>query len=58
MDMIVADVTEVPAHLRTPEQRITLIGKEQPIDKVAEAAGTIGYEIFTRLGRRVHRIYR
>jgi alanine racemase len=25
---------------------------------VAEAAGTIGYEVLTNLGRRYHRIYR
>jgi len=57
MDMIVVDVTAVPAHLRTPDLRVTLIGKEQPIDVLAETAGTIGYEIFTGLGRRVKKIY-
>jgi alanine racemase len=57
MDMVVVDVTAVPAHLREPELRITFIGKEQPIDTVADMAGTIGYEIFTRLGARVKRIY-
>ena len=57
MDMIIVDVTTVPENLRTPDMRVSFIGKQQPIDKVAEAVNTIGYEIFTRLGRRVKRIY-
>jgi alanine racemase len=57
MDMVSVDVTEVPEHLRTPELRITFIGKEQPVDVMAREAGTIGYEIFTRLGERVKRVY-
>jgi alanine racemase len=36
----------------------TLIGGDINIDKVANIAGTIGYEILTRLGRRYHRVYR
>jgi alanine racemase len=36
----------------------TLIGDELPIDEVALAAGTIGYEFLTSLGRRYHRVYR
>jgi len=57
MDMVSVDVTAVPAHLRTPDLRITFIGKEQPIDVIAEMAGTIGYEVFTGLGPRIKRIY-
>lgn len=57
MDMVSVDLTAVPEHLRTPELRITFIGHEQPVDAVADAAGTIGYEIFTRLGKRVRRVY-
>ena len=36
----------------------TLIGRELSIDEVAAAAGTIGYEILTRLGLRCHLSYR
>lgn len=57
MDMVSLDVSAVPAHLRTPELRITFIGYEQPVDTIAKAAGTIGYEVFTRLGTRVRRVY-
>ncbi len=57
MDMVSMDVTAVPEHLRTPELRITFIGEEQPVDVIAKTAGTIGYEIFTRLGARVQRVY-
>ncbi len=57
MDMVSVDVTDVPASLRTGDLRVTFIGDALPVDAVAEAAGTIGYEIFTRLGRRVRRIY-
>jgi alanine racemase len=35
-----------------------LIGEEITIDDVAASAGTIGYEILTRLGRNRHRVYR
>ncbi|HEY4143085.1 MAG TPA: alanine racemase C-terminal domain-containing protein, partial [Pseudolabrys sp.] len=28
------------------------------VDDVAAAAGTIGYEVLTSLGRRYHRVYR
>ena len=30
----------------------------QTVDTLADAAGTIGYEILTSLGSRYHRIYR
>ncbi len=57
MDMISVDVTSVPENLRNIDTRVTLIGKEQPVDVLAQAAGTIGYEIFTKIGNRVARIY-
>ena len=36
---------------------IDLIGPNNPVDDVAHAAGTIGYEILTSLGPRYHRVY-
>ena len=57
MDMVSIDVTQLPEHLRTPELRIAFICKEQPVDILAKAAGTIGYEVFTSIGRRVKRVY-
>lgn len=53
MDLITADVTGLPA---VPD-RLDLICPEQPIDKVADYAGTIGYEILTALGQRYERTY-
>ncbi|MBT8154834.1 alanine racemase [Epibacterium ulvae] len=54
MDLITVDVTdiaEVPASL-------SLINEAQTVDVVANAAGTIGYEILTSLGHRYARTYK
>ena len=51
MDLITADVSALrhdPAHLQ-------LIGRHLSVDSVADAAGTIGYEILTQLGGRYAR---
>ena len=48
MDMMAADVShleEVPGHL-------DVLCSQQTVDDLAEAAGTIGYEILTNLGNR------
>lgn len=55
MDLMTLDITAAP-HL-APGDTVELIGRHLSVDDVAEAAGTIGYEILTRLGRRYHRIY-
>ncbi len=34
---------------------VELLGEQQDLDDVAAAAGTIGYEVLTGLGRRFHR---
>lgn len=57
MDMVVLDVTNVPEALLQPGTMVDFICPAQDVNAVAEAAGTIGYEIFTRLGRRVRREY-
>lgn len=53
MDLLTVDVTEagVPDWL-------DILGPHQGIDQVAEAAGTIGYEMLTSLGTRYERHYR
>jgi alanine racemase len=33
------------------------LGARTTIDDLTDRAGTIGYELLTRLGQRVHRIY-
>ena len=57
MDLITFDVTDVPPELVHPEAEIELIGPHVSVDDVALAAGTIGYEILTSLGRRYARVY-
>jgi alanine racemase len=58
MDLITLDVTEAPVDATYPGAMVDLIGGGGPsLDEVAEAAGTIGYEILTALGRRYHRQY-
>ena len=53
MDLLTVDVT----HLRDVPEAFDLLGAHQGIDDVAEAAGTIGYEILTALGARYRRRY-
>lgn len=59
MDMLCFDASDVPLETLREGEMITLLGKQPEItvDALAEAAGTIGYEIFTRIGARVRRIY-
>lgn len=53
MDMIGVDLTPVPqARVGTP---VVLWGEGLPIDEVAEAAGTIGYELMCAIAPRVRR---
>ena len=51
MDMITVDLTPVPAS--RVGSKVTLWGQGLPIDEVAEAAGTIGYELMCALAPRV-----
>ena len=57
MDMIALDVSSVPEQKITVDSRVEFINEQQTVDDVAPAAGTIGYEIFTRIGNRVQRKY-
>lgn len=57
MDLITADVTDVPEGVIARGAWAEVIGENVPLDAVAERAGTIGYEILTRLSRRAFRIY-
>ena len=58
MDLIAIDVSDLPEGAARRGEMATLIGDGISVDTVANIAGTIGYEILTRLGRRYHRIYR
>lgn len=57
MDLITLDVTGVPDELVQPGCRVDLIGPEISLEEVAQRAGTINYEILTRLGQRAQRRY-
>ncbi len=58
MDLIAIDVSDLAEGAARRGAMATLIGDEITVDAVASIAGTIGYEILTRLGRRYHRVYR
>lgn len=58
MDMIALDVSGLPENAITPSSRAQFINEQYTVNDVADAAGTIGYEVFTRIGRRVQRVYR
>lgn len=55
MDSITLDVTGVPQRHLFPGALVELIGPNQSLAQVAADAGTIPYEILTRLGRRFAR---
>jgi alanine racemase len=58
MDSITLDVTGIPEERVQPGMEVELLGAHQVVDDVAREAGTIGYEVLTRLGSRFHRQYR
>jgi alanine racemase len=58
MDLLAIDVTALPDKAARRGDLVTLIGDEITVDDLASAAGTIGYEVLTSLGRRYHRVYR
>ena len=59
MDMLCFDVSNVPEQLVHEGAMLTLLGNHDGIrvDDLAQAGGTIGYEILTRIGPRVKHIY-
>ena len=57
MDSITLDVTGTPDARLEPGMTVELLGAHQHVDAVAAEAGTIGYEVLTRLGSRFERRY-
>jgi alanine racemase len=55
MDLLTVDVTDYVAARGADPETLELLGPYQGIDAVADAAGTIGYEILTALGPRYAR---
>jgi alanine racemase len=57
MDLITLDVSSVPPDQATLGSYVDLFGGRRTVDDVAAEAGTIGYELLVRIGRRVPRVY-
>ena len=57
MDSITLDVTGIPDARQAAGMTVELLGPNQHVDAVATEAGTIGYEVLTRLGGRFERRY-
>ncbi|HMY38633.1 MAG TPA: alanine racemase C-terminal domain-containing protein, partial [Marinagarivorans sp.] len=58
MDSLVFDVSGLPpAHRPVEGDRLEFFGPNISVDAQAQVAGTIGYELFTRLGERCQRQY-
>lgn len=55
MDMLSVDLTDLPA--AQVGDGVELWGAQLPVDEVARAAGTIGYELLTKVTARVPRRY-
>ncbi|MES2373134.1 MAG: bifunctional UDP-N-acetylmuramoyl-tripeptide:D-alanyl-D-alanine ligase/alanine racemase [Bacteroidota bacterium] len=55
MDMTMIDVTDIPGAKEGDE--VEIFGKNLPVQRVAELAGTIAYEIMTGISQRVKRVY-
>ena len=58
MDLITLDVTNVPVELAKRGEWVEVMGPRTTVDDLTDRAGTIGYELLSRLSQRVHRIYR
>ncbi len=57
MDLITLDISSLPPNSVQPGCMADLIFGPDGVDKPAKAAGTIGYEVLTRLGTRLARRY-
>ncbi len=53
MDTVTVDITHLPEVPRS----LDILGPQQSIDDLADTAGTIAYEVITRLGARLQRRY-
>ncbi len=58
MDLATFDISAVPEDRIRPGDTVDVIGKYASIDALADAGQTISYELLTRLGPRLPRLYR
>jgi alanine racemase len=57
MDMMAVDITDLPPLSVARGSHAEIFGKHIAIDEAASWAGTISYELLTRLGSRYARLY-
>ncbi len=57
MDLMTLDVSALGRGAPQPGDSVELLGRNVRLDDLARAAGTIGYEVLTRLGTRWRRRY-
>lgn len=55
MDACMVDVTDVPGV--SVGDRVEIFGENVPVEKLADALGTIPYEVLTSISQRVKRVY-
>ncbi|OLP52911.1 alanine racemase [Rhizobium rhizosphaerae] len=58
MDSMTVDISALPEGTLTLGSQVEFIGPHQTLEEIAAQAGTIAYEILTRLGQRYRRIHR
>ena len=58
MDLLTADITDLPENAVRRGDLVTLIGEKMTVDQVAAGLGVTSYELLIGLGRRYHRLYR
>jgi alanine racemase len=58
MDLTTVDLSGITGEKPRAGDDMEVLGPHQSVDDLADAAGTIGYEILTALGRRYTREYR
>ena len=56
MDLVTIDVTDIP-EVRFGDE-VVLLGGDISVEELARRAGTISYEVFCRIGKRVPRVYK
>ena len=57
MDSMTVDISALPEGVVTLGSLVEMIGQHQTLDDLAQAAGTISYEVLTSLGQRYQRAY-
>jgi alanine racemase len=58
MDVLAADITDLPPNAARRGHMATLLGEGITVDELAHHFGTIGYEVLTNLGKRYARVYK